>query len=939
MSRNKIIQSATRLTQRGHLDRAITEYERLVAQDPADIRSRLKIGELQQRQGQNAQAAKTLAEAGELYANQGFFLKAVAVYKQVLKLTDDVQANERLADLYQQLGLLTEAMQQLQVVVGLHEQAGRVEMTVAVLRKMMDLGPDNVLGRIRLADLLGQLGRREEALDELRRAAAQLEKEGRTDDYLRVVDRILALEPENGLLARRAAEAYLAKGEPRKALGKLQFSFKADPSCVDTLRLLARSFGELGETEKQVAVLKELARGARAAGRHQEERELWAQVAKLAPQDPAVREAMGAQPQQAPPPERSLTPPPLPAGQRTGERAVAVPAPQGNAKGIGLPAPGGAPPAPAPSLGPVGSAGPAAGAGTGSPVAAASPADAARLLAETDVYLKYKLFPKADEHVRSLLALDPGALDVLERGVAVAEGLGDRESLRQRLISLAENAAAAGELQRGGKALQKLQAEFPDLPELAQLAARLREGSVSGLIVVEGDTEAGEVLLVVDPEDEPLSFGSIPVEEEPDDLALESAIEISVRGISDEQIVHEPLLEEQPAETAPAAVPVVPTVPVAAPVAVPAREAAPAPAPPAPAASAAPAAPVAPAAPPTQAAFAAPPVQATPPVAAPPVQASEPSPQALAAAAADLEEARFYLEQGMEEDAEELLRSILVRVPGHRDAKALLATVGGEAAQLAPPAPAVPTVPQPTPAVQAPAAAAPPTKPAAPFAAAAPAAKPAAPATPAAAAGRPAPPAFGGAVAPLDLPSEGTFDLAAALLGDLGDDDEEEAAPASADFQYSVEEVLAEFKKGVSQTVRPEDSETHYNLGIAYKEMGLLEDAISQFDQARAGSVGTQRELDCWITAGLCHAEMGSHEAAIDSFRSGLGAAAITAESALALHFEIGRSFEALGDATQALDHYGRVQRANSGYPGVAEALARLGQGAAELKTGKVGYV
>src|SRR5262249_40074605 len=92
------------------------------------------------------------------------------------------------------------------------------------------------------------------------------------------------------------------------------------------------------------------------------------------------------------------------------------------------------------------------------------------------------------------------------------------------------------------------------------------------------------------------------------------------------------------------------------------------------------------------------------------------------------------------------------------------------------------------------------------------------------------------------------FDLAAELASELGPDDEEEtteAGTASEDFQYSVDEVFAEFKKGLEKVVRPEDVDTHYDLGIAYREMGLLDDAIGEFTVAREGCAGEKKEIDC----------------------------------------------------------------------------------------------
>src|SRR5690606_34227328 len=90
------------------------------------------------------------------------------------------------------------------------------------------------------------------------------------------------------------------------------------------------------------------------------------------------------------------------------------------------------------------------------------------------------------------------------------------------------------------------------------------------------------------------------------------------------------------------------------------------------------------------------------------------------------------------------------------------------------------------------------------------------------------------------------------------------------DFQYSVEEVFSAFKKGLEQVVRPEDVDTHYDLGIAYKEMGLLDDAISEFNVARNGCRGQKKELDCLTMVGMLELMRGNPPAAVEAYREAL---------------------------------------------------------------------
>lgn len=877
MDKNKIFQTATRLAQKGNLDKAIAEYGRLVKADPNEVRALLKIGELYQKKGANEEASDALEKAAESYAKQGFFLKAVAVYKQVLKLAPTVEAHQRLADLYQQLGLLRDAMAQLQLVIATYEREGKTQETTAILRKMLDLDPENALGRARLGELLLASGEKKEGHAELDRALAQLEKEGRNDDFLRVATRLLQGEAPDAGLARKVAKIYLDKGEARRALAKLQVAFKADGSSAETLELLARGFQAIGDKKKTASVYKELARVHREAKRVKEEREAWKQVLRLAPEDAAARKAL-----QAAAPKTPATPPPLRAAAR--ESAEAIPVPDAR----GVPQKSESSPTPMP-----GTSGPRqVSTQAKAATAPAKPEDAGRLLAELDVYLKYKLYPKAQDHLQSLLALDPGALEVQERAARVAEGTGDREAMRAALRKVVELARQAKEEARAEQALARLRAAFPDDPEVEALGSPPESASVSGMIVV--DEAAGgdeEVVMAVSLEDEPLD-AQAPAEPPPveevsafplieEDSALQAALELSSLEPSEaEEVIDEPLLAfDEPAQAPPPAE---------------ARSA-----------EAKPAAPE-----PAEARGAPAPAQ-PPPDPAPSKPEAAPDP----ALAADLAEAEFYLQQEMFEEAEELLRAILSQAPGNPKATALLARLGDAKVEAAPPAPQVPEAAPPPPAR---------------------AVQEGAPAP------RPPPPAFAKALTVVPE-EEGSFDLAEELLADMNL--EETQLPQAADFQYSVEEVLEEFKKGVSQTVRPEDSETHYNLGIAYKEMGLFAEAIGAFQQAMAGCKGTQRELECMITAGLCRVELGDHQRAIELFQAGLGAAALTAEAALALHYEIGSAYEALGEKEKAIEFFSKVHRSAPDYRQVAATLKRLESGgenptsASPMNKGKVGYV
>ena len=95
---------------------------------------------------------------------------------------------------------------------------------------------------------------------------------------------------------------------------------------------------------------------------------------------------------------------------------------------------------------------------------------------------------------------------------------------------------------------------------------------------------------------------------------------------------------------------------------------------------------------------------------------------------------------------------------------------------------------------------------------------------------------------------EGFFDLAAALDSDKSlEIDEEKVAVLDEEHGLGVDEVFAEIKKSLKE--KEEDLETHYNLGIALKDMGMLDDAIVEF---KIASKAPNLQTECYIALGLC---------------------------------------------------------------------------------------
>jgi tetratricopeptide (TPR) repeat protein len=147
-------------------------------------------------------------------------------------------------------------------------------------------------------------------------------------------------------------------------------------------------------------------------------------------------------------------------------------------------------------------------------------------------------------------------------------------------------------------------------------------------------------------------------------------------------------------------------------------------------------------------------------------------------------------------------------------------------------------------------------------------------------------------------------------------------AGAGAGGPVDVAEVINQFKEGVRKQVDKNDTATHYDLGIAYMEMGLHAEAIDEFQLCLEGG---ERVHTAHMMIGLSYVAKGDMEPAIEHFQLALQSDQRTPDEELTLWFEIGNAYELLGKASEALVFYEKVEEASPGFRDVALRIERLG--------------
>ena len=892
LNKRKVLDAAQKYIQKGSLDKALKEYEKVLESDPRDANVRLKVGDVQLRRGKSEEAIAAYLDVARQFTKDGFDAKAVALYKQITKIDEKrYDVYEPLAELYQRLGLLSEAMAALQTAAEVHQREGRKKDGLALLRKLASLDPSNTSSRLKIADMLWKADMKDDSVAEYDEVVAELGRQGDHEGIVRVHQQVLRHVPERLENLVGLGTAQLELRRPEAAEPPLLKATEVAVDSVEAWEALAHVHEALGRRKdledawKTVAAIhKDRGNEARA----KEILQLYVTPEGLEQEEPgAAAEASH--------PDLDVS--------MTGDDTLSALGNSLDAElgGSGAGRAASPPPAPAqsaPRAAPA-AAKPAApaedeidielddevsgrdlGDDTAQPAAAREgegEADAAQLLAEAGVYLRYSQHEKAVQCLERVLAAEPGH-------VGAREKLGDARKL-------AGDSAAAVAIWKEAAGYARAADDGAGFAAMCQRIRKLDEAAADAL-EAEARARESQPPAPAAPASQPVAAPE-PDEELDFELAFDTPSgEPELTGASEAPSLDlEELLDERsPFDATGAGT---------------GRRAA--------------AAPAAGQEPEEDLRF-------EPPASGVKLEASSGRHEI---SAEDLEEAEFYFRQGLHDEAQQILRRLLAVSPGHPQVLLRL----GEIAKLRGESPSAPvgkdvdfdqteedTHPR-----------APATEQDSPVAADEDGSAGEAAPSPAAADAHSLPDDPdeledpGAALDVASADAEEGFDLAAELSDVFEDshagvpDEEDSGGTTQAGFQS----IFQSFKQGVQETLGEGEHETHYDLGIAYREMGLLDDAVREFGVAMAAPA---RKLDCLAMMGLCALDLGRHADAVSHLEQALAMPGLPDGRVAGLRFDLGRVFEAKGDPARARALWEQVQVFDPDFPELAEKLAGLGR-------------
>ncbi len=197
-NKNKALESALKFLNQGKTAQAIGEYQQILRHDPKDQATLMTVGDLFARQADMPQAIEYFERLAQVYLHDGFNSKAIAIYKKIAKLAPaELAPLERLADLYVQQGVLSEARPLFLQIAEAHLKANRAPKAVEILHRFLEVEPDNPRVQMRLAELYNVMGQKKEAALTYLAYAQRLFDNAEGDEAGKMIERALAVEPGN----------------------------------------------------------------------------------------------------------------------------------------------------------------------------------------------------------------------------------------------------------------------------------------------------------------------------------------------------------------------------------------------------------------------------------------------------------------------------------------------------------------------------------------------------------------------------------------------------------------------------------------------------------------------------------------------------------------------------------------------------------------------
>jgi len=249
--KDKLIEEAQRLALRGQLDKAIKAYEQVIALEPSALNHRQKLAELLVRAGRPDDARAEFEVIGKRFTSDGFYLKAIAVYKKLQGLyPGDIPITLTLASLNEKHGLVANALAEYKQVYDFYLKSSETVEALKILEKMLNVDPQNINVMHKLADAYFQVGKKDESYAVFGKLAKLLQERGDASAFAKLDTRIQQLFPKKSEFALEILAEQVANGNAASAVTGLQALLRINSNDKRVWELIVEAFTQLNQPQK-----------------------------------------------------------------------------------------------------------------------------------------------------------------------------------------------------------------------------------------------------------------------------------------------------------------------------------------------------------------------------------------------------------------------------------------------------------------------------------------------------------------------------------------------------------------------------------------------------------------------------------------------------------------------------------------------------------------
>ncbi|MDQ3181620.1 MAG: tetratricopeptide repeat protein [Acidobacteriota bacterium] len=259
--KTKAMRNAERFLSQGKIRAAISEYQRIVENDPKDFSTLNILGDLYAKNSEKQEAVGCFTQVAEYYNMQGFANKAIAIYNKISRIEPNLmEVSAKLAQLYKSKGSVSEAKTHYTLLAEQYQRKGQKIEALAIWKQIAELDPNNTDIYLKIAEVCWQEDQHDDAAKAFTEAGLRLTNHGQFEPALTAFSKALEIKKNYLRALNGMVKAQIGLGCADEAAITLESILVEQPYNRDILYLLVDCYLDVNnpqEAEKAVIKLVE----------------------------------------------------------------------------------------------------------------------------------------------------------------------------------------------------------------------------------------------------------------------------------------------------------------------------------------------------------------------------------------------------------------------------------------------------------------------------------------------------------------------------------------------------------------------------------------------------------------------------------------------------------------------------------------------------------